>query len=250
MLALACAAFVGAQEFEPAIFLHYEELQRGRFRKAAEFAAQDQAPVEIVARHALETQDWNGAMALVDQPSDADGIAAYARGIAAARAAWERGQPDLLDIARASAMLLEQRTLRQGSSSLAELQRVCVRAAIAAAQEERAELEVLLVHAASMTLRPAPPRAPTHPIIPVHELAGDLWLQVSRLRDAVREYAAAVEQHPRRPRPLMGLARAYARSGNTARARTAYESLLVLWKDADAGRPELVEATRFLERYP
>ena len=40
----------------------------------------------------------------------------------------------------------------------------------------------------------------------------------------------------------LGLARAYALSGETAKSRTAYQDFLTLWKDADADIPILKEA--------
>jgi cytochrome c-type biogenesis protein CcmH/NrfG len=40
----------------------------------------------------------------------------------------------------------------------------------------------------------------------------------------------------------LGLARAYAMEGNTAKARAAYQDFLTLWKDADPGIPILKEA--------
>jgi len=249
ILALTCCAAAAAQTYDPNVWLHYEELQRGRFRQAAEFLKGPGAPpIALIARHALETGDWGAAMALKDDPSDRDGIAAYARGLAAARAAWLRETPALLDIARTAAHSLERRAAEQGTQSLAELHRVSVMAAIAAAQEERAELGLFLTHATSMVVRPRPARAPTHPLIPVHELAGDLWLQVSRFRDAARAYAEALERHPGRPRAVIGLARASAGAGDAVNARTAYRKLLVLWKDADRDRAELAEAREYLAR--
>jgi predicted Zn-dependent protease len=40
----------------------------------------------------------------------------------------------------------------------------------------------------------------------------------------------------------LGLARAYALQGNTAKARAAYQDFLTLWKDADSDIPILKEA--------
>jgi len=40
----------------------------------------------------------------------------------------------------------------------------------------------------------------------------------------------------------LGLARAYAMQGDTAKARAAYQEFLTLWKDADADIPILKEA--------
>ena len=40
----------------------------------------------------------------------------------------------------------------------------------------------------------------------------------------------------------LGLARAYALSGDTTKAKTAYQNFLALWKDADPDIPILKEA--------
>jgi hypothetical protein len=40
----------------------------------------------------------------------------------------------------------------------------------------------------------------------------------------------------------LGMARAYALSGDTAKARSAYQDFLTLWKDADPDVPILKEA--------
>jgi eukaryotic-like serine/threonine-protein kinase len=40
----------------------------------------------------------------------------------------------------------------------------------------------------------------------------------------------------------LGLARAYALSGDTAKAKSAYQDFLTLWKDADPDVPVLKEA--------
>ena len=40
----------------------------------------------------------------------------------------------------------------------------------------------------------------------------------------------------------LGLARAYAIQGDTAKARAAYQVFLTLWKDADADIPVLKQA--------
>lgn len=40
----------------------------------------------------------------------------------------------------------------------------------------------------------------------------------------------------------VGLARAYALQGDSAKARSAYQEFFTIWKDADAGIPILKEA--------
>jgi len=40
----------------------------------------------------------------------------------------------------------------------------------------------------------------------------------------------------------LGVARAYALQGDTAKAKTAYQDFLTLWKDADSDIPILIAA--------
>jgi len=44
------------------------------------------------------------------------------------------------------------------------------------------------------------------------------------------------------PLSQLGLARSYVLQGDTARARTAYQDFLALWKDADPDTPILKQA--------
>jgi tetratricopeptide (TPR) repeat protein/tRNA A-37 threonylcarbamoyl transferase component Bud32 len=49
---------------------------------------------------------------------------------------------------------------------------------------------------------------------------------------------------PLYPQAMVGLARAFAQAGDTARAKRAYESFFEFWKDADADAPLLVAARK------
>ena len=42
----------------------------------------------------------------------------------------------------------------------------------------------------------------------------------------------------------LGLGRAYALSGDTAKAKSAYQDFLTIWKDADQDLPILISAKR------
>jgi hypothetical protein len=44
------------------------------------------------------------------------------------------------------------------------------------------------------------------------------------------------------PMALLELARAYRNSGNTTKARSAYQDFLALWKDAEPNNPIFKEA--------
>jgi len=51
-----------------------------------------------------------------------------------------------------------------------------------------------------------------------------------------------VRNFPRGALARLGLARAYALQGDTAKARAAYQDFLTLWKDADSDVPILKAA--------
>jgi hypothetical protein len=72
--------------------------------------------------------------------------------------------------------------------------------------------------------------------------------------DALREYQSVIDHRGADPfsslitMSQLGLARAFARSGNEAESRRMYEALLVTWKNADADLPILRQVRDELAR--
>jgi hypothetical protein len=60
--------------------------------------------------------------------------------------------------------------------------------------------------------------------------------------DKIVNHRGAVYSQPNAAAARLGLARAYALEGDTAKARVAYQDFLALWKDADPDVPILKEA--------
>jgi class 3 adenylate cyclase/tetratricopeptide (TPR) repeat protein len=58
----------------------------------------------------------------------------------------------------------------------------------------------------------------------------------------ILDHASIVGNEPIGALAHLGLARAYSLSGNTAKAKTAYEDFFTLWKDADPDIPLLIQA--------
>jgi len=56
------------------------------------------------------------------------------------------------------------------------------------------------------------------------------------------DHRVLVQNFPWGALARLGLARAYAMQGDTAKARAAYQDFLTLWKDADPDVPILKEA--------
>ncbi|MGC2322032.1 MAG: tetratricopeptide repeat protein, partial [Terriglobales bacterium] len=86
---------------------------------------------------------------------------------------------------------------------------------------------------------------------PVHYLRATAYLHSGHPAEAAQEYQKVLSlklAHDFGPDPLLilsqlGLARAYVAQGDKAKARTAYQDLLAVWKDADPDLP-LVQTTR------
>ena len=84
-------------------------------------------------------------------------------------------------------------------------------------------------------------------LFPIY-VRGLAYLQAKRGAEAVAEFQKIVDHRgigppvPEHSLAKLGLGRAYAMTGDTAKARAAYQDFLVLWKDADADLPILKEA--------
>ncbi|HXX45674.1 MAG TPA: protein kinase [Candidatus Acidoferrales bacterium] len=84
-------------------------------------------------------------------------------------------------------------------------------------------------------------------MLPVY-IRGQAYLAAHRPADAaaqfqmILDHAAVVANTPVASLSHLGLARAYALEGDTAKAKTAYQDFLALWKDADSDIPILKQA--------
>jgi tetratricopeptide (TPR) repeat protein len=233
-------AYVQQGRFTQAHVL-FDELQRALGSGAPAPATLTRARIRLL----LAERDWADGRVVaercrVDEPI----VCTFAQGYAAARLAWPGAKPERIAEAVICARQLEQQL--HDPVSVTELYRVLVRAAIASAQEEAPELELLTAHAVSLEQRLRDTGQIDIPLQPASEIAGDLWMQIYREDAARPAYHATLEAWPRRAGALLGLARASMRAGDEAAAREAYRALLEVWQAADRTRPELVEAQRAL----
>ena len=91
----------------------------------------------------------------------------------------------------------------------------------------------------------APPRGAANPIKPVHELFGELLLELGQPARAAEMFETSLLRMPRRPRSVLGLARARVELGDDVAAADAYRSLTEIWVDRESFEG-LHEARRFL----
>jgi tetratricopeptide (TPR) repeat protein len=90
--------------------------------------------------------------------------------------------------------------------------------------------------------------ATTTPLLPAHELLGDLLLELHEPAQALREFETALQLSPHRFNGLSGAARAAQLVGDPEKARTYYAQLVSLCDHADGARTELTEARVFLAK--
>jgi hypothetical protein len=90
-------------------------------------------------------------------------------------------------------------------------------------------------------------RAPASEFWPAY-LRGQAHLQLKQSREAAAEFRTIVDHRGEMadsqlyPLAHLGLARAFALAGDTAKARQAYESFFKWWKDADLDLQPIKEA--------
>jgi len=173
------------------------------------------------------------------------GVAAlYLRALQSAREAYRTGG----DAASLQPVMLAIATLEQQAATgdrHAELARVILMAAAAAAQSERSDMALLLDHALALERQMVRDGNGGAAGVTAHEAAGDLWLQVHRFDAAVAAYVAAAELFGNTPRITLGLARIAVQMKQPEPACRAYRMLVAGWTGS-ASVAEIVEARAFV----
>lgn len=203
--------------------------------------------------HATEF-DLDGALSLLETAAgrgDAFARTAvlYLRGLISARDAFrEGGEPRALAPVQESLMALGE--ISKGRPGAAEIARLVLQAAAAAAQSERDEMRLYIDSAIQMESLQLAAGQGGAPVVSASELAGDFWLQVSRYDEARRAYTEAAERVGFTLRILSGQARTARRLNDMPAACSAYRRLADAW-GARPGLPvEIAEARAYLGGCP
>jgi hypothetical protein len=196
--------------------------------------------------------DLVGALAALEAPEasgcpDAEVAHTYLRGLLTARDAYgQGGSPESLAPVRQAIAALAARS--GGEPRPAEIARLVLLAAAAAAQSERDEMGVFLAQAAEVESLQITAGQPGAPLVTALESAGDLWLQVHRYEDARLAYQRAAGLLGATPRITAGLARAAARVGDVEIACSQFRALLAWWGTRGGGAAEIAEAREYVRR--
>jgi hypothetical protein len=200
------------------------------------------------ARYVIERGDWTGAMALEARSSRfpfADAITHFARALGAARA----GQPAAAkaDVAK----LAELRDSLRKANNAYWAEQVDIQWQVASAWVLFAEGkhdDALRMMSAVADVEDKTEKAPVSPgpIAPARELFGYMLLERGMAREALAAFESTQVKEPNRYHGYAGAAQAAERLGDKAKAKTNYSKMVALASDADAGRPELSAARKYL----
>src|SRR5262249_39764662 len=185
------------------------------------------------ARYALERRAWAEAAAMVPrQPATldwdrftwAEGIARFARGLAAAHLRQlDDGKAESARIEE-----LEHSTRKAGEVLFArnlQMLRLELNAWIAHV-EGKQEVSVSLMRAAADLEASTPKHAVTPgPTLPAEELLGDLLMEQEQPREALAAYQRSLKLDPRRLNSLLGAERAARVAGDYSQARAYRKEL-------------------------
>jgi tetratricopeptide (TPR) repeat protein len=207
----------------------------------------------IPTRFALERRRWDDATKLTLHPQSlswqkfpqAEAIVVFGRGLGAARGG---------NVAQAKTEVARLAGLRDAMTAAknmywanqAEIQRLAVAGWIARAENKNDEALALLRQAADK--EDATEKHPVTPgaIQPAREMLAEVLLDLGQAQKALAEFEASQKVDPNRFHGLAGAARAADAAGDKAKAKSYYEKLIALAKNADSERPELTKAKAFV----
>ena len=202
----------------------------------------------IPARILLERGLWKDAMQLEPRPSKfpyTEAITYFARALGAARsgdlATADKGVQELARIVDALKTAKDNYWATE-----VEVQRLSAAAWSAQAKGNRDEGLTLMRSAADMEDKSEKAAVTPGRLVPARELLGEMLLEMNRPADALQAFETSEKHDPNRFRGLCGAGKAAAQAGDQAKAKSYFERLLMLAKNADTERPEIKEAQAFL----
>jgi tetratricopeptide (TPR) repeat protein len=232
------------------------ELQARHVRGRTIYAVPDRVVYgyfDMLTRLIVETGQWDKV--------DAIPIVVPSRDFEAVKLQWEakaaavRKDPGAAQAAAAKLVSLSQEpdqdpfaksTIGHFAKSIIGLQAMEAEAFAAEARGDADGAASKLKEAAAIEDSIVDLSQPPYPAIPANELCGNLLLELNRPADAVTYFQRTLTRTPGRPKAIFGLGRAAQALGDDETAAKRYQEFLSIWKTADPGLTELVQAKEFL----
>jgi hypothetical protein len=203
----------------------------------------------IPARFALERGAWAEAAALELHPSapPADAITHFARALGFAHLG---NIPNArLEIAKLQALRDELGDSKQAYwAEQVDIQHKAASAWVAHLEGRETEALKLMRSAADLEDASEKSVAMENRLYPMRELLAEMLLEQNEPASALREFESALEQARNRLHGYYGAARAAELAGDRAKARTFYEKVVDLTRNADSERREIIRAKDALRR--
>jgi hypothetical protein len=199
----------------------------------------------MIARYALERDDWKAAAALqvTTAPPSAEAVTHFAKGIGAARSGdAAAAKQEVAALEKIVAALKAQNDAYW--PTVVEAQRMAITAWVAHLEGRHADAMRIAREAADQEELVEKHPVTPGPLIPARELLGDILMLHKQPAAALEAYEATLKKEPNRARTLVGAARAAKAAGKEDAARKYYKAVVSLM-DPRTTRPEFKEAKQF-----
>lgn len=251
-----------AEQFHARDYMVYAYLQLARDSDARQvvddmIAAQAPAPAArgaffalaaSPARYAMERGDWKAAAELKVTPSafsEAMATSHFARALGAARS----GKPEAAkeDVAKLTELRDKLKDAKDAYwSNIVDIQRQIAAAWVLDAEGKTDDALKAMSAAADAEDKTEKAPVTPGPLAPARELYGDMLLAHGMAKEALAAYEATKTKEPNRYRGYAGAAAAAEKLGDKVKAKDNYQKLVALTEGADAPRPELAVARKFV----
>jgi len=256
---------ISGHYFHALDYLVYAYLQRSEFDEAKKISftldtlssSFQQTPstaysiAAIPGRIVLENQNWQEAanlklsdhtLSYLKKYPQYEALIYYANGIGAGRSE----NPDLAEKSFLKLEELQKGFVDNESNKYwidqIEIQKKVVKAWELYAQNETEKSLEMMIAAAD--LEDATEKNPVTPgqLLPAREMLGDLYLELNKPKDALKQYELTLEKNPNRFNSLYGAGKSAELAGDMKKAKFFFGELLKLNKDSHSKRPQIVYA--------
>jgi len=172
--------------------------------------------------------------------------AAYVHGLVAAhRADAQFGSAESLQPLKEAIADLERRVADDPAARIAQ---AVLRAAMPAAQHERAEMALFIEEMLRLERLQLEAGLPGLPVVTAHEAAGQFWLQLHVYDEATRAFDVAARRIGMTPHVMLGAARAAVGRRDVPQACVQYAALVAWWANRANAPAEVTEAQTYVKQ--